>query len=221
LSKAHTGARRGGIIVLSAPSGAGKTTFAKRLLRSVPGLRFSVSHTTRQARPGEQNGREYFFVSRRTFEKMVARGEFLEWAEVYGNLYGTSWKALRQAQAAGYDVLLDIDVQGHRQVRRRIPESVGIFLLPPSSEELERRLRHRHEDTEEVIARRLCEARREVRCWKEYDFLIVNDQIPPAERALKAVVTASRFRRAMQRNHARAIAKTFGGQNQDGCTPER
>jgi guanylate kinase len=199
------------VIVLSAPSGAGKTTFAKRLLRAVPGLRFSVSHTTRPARAGEQNGHEYFFVSRRVFRGMIARGEFLEWAEVYGNLYGTSWKALQQAQGAGYDVLLDIDVQGQRQVRRRLPEAVAIFLLPPSADELERRLRRRHQDTEEVITRRLAEARREVRRWKEYDFLIVNDKISSAERALKAVVTASRFRRGMQQDRARAIAKTFGG----------
>jgi guanylate kinase len=211
LNQALTGLRPGGVIVLSAPSGAGKTTFARRLLRSVPGLRFSVSHTTRPARAGEQNGREYFYVSRPVFKRMVARGEFLEWAEVYGNLYGTSWKALQQARAAGYDVLLDIDVQGHRQVRRRLPEAVGIFLLPPSSAELERRLRRRHEDTEEVIARRLAEARREVQCWREYDFLIVNDRISSAEKALKAVVIASRFRAAMQDEQARAIAQTFGG----------
>ena len=199
------------MIVLSAPSGAGKTTFAKRLLRSVPGLRFSVSHTTRRARSGEQNGREYFFVSRPVFKRMVAQGEFLEWAEVYGNLYGTSWKALERARAAGYDVLLDIDVQGHRQVQRRLPEAVGIFLLPPSSDELERRLRRRHQDTEDVIARRLSEARREVRRWREYDFLIVNDKISSAEKALKAVVIATRSRRAMQEDQARAIARTFGG----------
>jgi guanylate kinase len=197
--------------VLSAPSGAGKTTFAQRLLRSVPGLRFSVSHTTRPARAGEQNGREYFFVSRRTFKRMVARGEFLEWAEVYGNLYGTSWKALRQAQAAGNDVLLDIDVQGHRQVKRRMPGAVGIFLLPPSSAELERRLRRRHQDTDEVIERRLAEARREVQRWEEYDFLIVNDNILSAEKALKSVVMASRFRRASQQDQVRAIVKSFGG----------
>lgn len=211
MSQALTDSRRGGVIVLSAPSGTGKTTFAKRLLRSVPGLRFSVSHTTRLARPGEQNGREYFFVSRPTFKKMIARDEFLEWAEVYGNLYGTSWKALRQGQAAGYDVLLDIDVQGHGQVRVRVPEAVSIFLLPPSAKELERRLRRRHQDTEEVIERRLSEARREVRQWEEYDFLIVNDKISTAEKALKAVVMASRSRREMQQDQARTIAKTFGG----------
>jgi guanylate kinase len=211
LPQAFTTSRRGSLIVLSAPSGAGKTTFAQRLLRSIPGLRFSVSHTTRPARAGEQNGREYFFVSRRSFKSMVARGEFLEWAEVYGHLYGTSWEALRQAQAAGQDVLLDIDVQGHRQVKRRVPDALGIFLLPPSAGELERRLRRRHQDSEEVIERRLAEARREVRCWAEYDFLIVNDKMPPAEKALKSVVLASRFRRAMQRHQARAIVKTFGG----------
>lgn len=141
----------------------------------------------------------------------MARGEFLEWAEVYGNLYGTSWKAVQQAQDGGCDVLLDIDVQGHRQVKSRLPEAVSIFLLPPSAAELERRLRRRHQDTEEVIARRLAEAQCEVRCWEEYDFLIVNDKISSAERALKAVVMASRFRRGMQQDQARTIAKTFGG----------
>lgn len=197
--------------MLSAPSGTGKTTFAKRLLHSVPGLRFSVSHTTRTARGGEQDGREYFFVSRRIFKGMVARGEFLEWAEVYGNLYGTSWKALEEARAAGCDVLLDIDVQGHRQVRRRVADSVGILLLPPSSSELERRLRRRHQDTNQVIERRLAEARREVRAWREYDFLIVNDKMSSTERALKAVVLASRFRRIIRQGQARSIAETFGG----------
>jgi len=197
--------------VISAPSGAGKTTFATRLVRSVPGLRFSVSHTTRQPRPGERNGREYFFVTRRAFERMVARAEFLEWAEVYGNLYGTSWKALRQARAAGQDVLLDIDVQGHRQVRQRFPDATSIFLLPPSMAELERRLRRRHSDAPDVIEWRLADARREVSSWPEYDFLIVNDLIRATERALKAVVIASRARRVVQQGRAREIVKTFGG----------
>ena len=197
--------------MISAPSGAGKTTFAKRLVQSVPGLRFSVSHTTRQPRLGERNGREYSFVSRRVFERMVARSEFLEWAEVYGNLYGTSWKALRQAQVSGDDVLLDIDVQGHRQVRQRFPDAISVFLLPPSMTELERRLRRRHSDTPDVIERRLADARREVRFWPEYDFLIVNDLIRATERALKAVVVASRSRRVVQQGRAQEIAKTFGG----------
>ncbi len=205
--------------MISAPSGAGKTTFIKRLLRSLPGLRFSVSHTTRAPRPGERSGREYFFVSRQVFERMLARGEFVEWAEVHGKLYGTSWKSLRQAHAAGEDVLLDIDVQGHRQVRRRLPEAVSIFLLPPSFEELERRLRRRQSGTAAPAAeteQRLANARREIRHWREYDFLIVNDKIAAADRALKAVVTAARSRRVIQQGRASEIVKTFGGKAKNG-----
>jgi guanylate kinase len=205
--------------VISAPSGAGKTTFIKRLLRSLPGLRFSVSHTTRAPRPGEKDGREYFFISRPVFERMLARGEFVEWAEVHSKLYGTSWKSLRQAQEAGEDVLLDIDVQGHRQVRRQLPEAVSIFLLPPSFAELERRLRRRQSDAdapEGETERRLANARREIGHWREYDFLIVNDKIAAAHRALKAVVTAARSRRVIQQDRARAIVKTFGGKTKNG-----
>ena len=197
--------------MISAPSGAGKSTIVGRVLKSVPGLRFSISHTTRSPRPGEEEGREYFFVSRRAFERMVARNGFVEWAEVHGCLYGTSWKALRQARAAGYDVLLDIDVQGHRQVRQRIPDAVSVFLLPPSLEELERRLRRRHLDALEMIERRLADAGREIRRWREYDFLVVNDKIAHAERALQAIVLAARVRRVIQQDRAREIAQTFGG----------
>lgn len=183
----------------------------KRLLRSVPGLRFSVSHTTRPPRPGERDGRDYFFVSRPVFDRMLARGEFVEWAEVYGHLYGTSHRGLERAQAAGHDVLLDIDVQGHRQVRRRMPEAVSIFLLPPSFRELARRLERRHLDSPAEIAKRLAAARREIRHWREYDYLIVNDVIARADRTLRAVVLAARFRRHNQRNRVRQIVKTFGG----------
>ncbi len=205
--------------MISAPSGAGKTTFIKRLLRSVPGLRFSVSHTTRPPRPGEKDGREYFFVSLPAFERMVARGEFVEWAEVHGKLYGTSWKSLRRARAAGEDVLLDIDVQGHRQVRRQLPDAVSVFLLPPSFQELERRLRRRQSGAatpEGETERRLANARREIRHWREYDFLIVNDKIAAADRSLRAVVTAARSRRVIQQDRAREIAKTFGGKTKNG-----
>lgn len=208
--------------MISAPSGAGKTTFIKRLLRSLPRLRFSVSHTTRPPRPGEKNGREYFFVSRAVFQRMLARGEFVEWAEVHGELYGTSWKSLRQAQAAGEDALLDIDVQGHRQVRRQLPEAVSIFLLPPSFVELERRLRRRQSGSAAPAAeteRRLANARREIRHWREYDFLIVNDKIAAADRSLKAVVTAARSRRVIQQGRARDIVKTFGGKSKNGFVP--
>lgn len=211
MTRLKTASQPGSVIVISAPSGAGKTTLVTGLLRSLPGLRFSVSHTTRHPRAGEREGREYFFVSRRSFDGMVRRGEFVEWAEVHGQLYGTSWKALRQAQAAGHDVLLDIDVQGHRQVRRRLPEAVSIFVLPPSFQELERRLRKRHLDQPEEIERRLSDARQEVRHWGEYDFLIVNDALASAGRALCSVVIGTRYRRLVQQDYAREIVKGFGG----------
>lgn len=197
--------------MISAPSGAGKTTLVTGLLRSLPGLRFSISHTTRRPRAGEREGREYFFVSRRLFDGMVRRGEFVEWAEVHGQFYGTSWKALHHAQAAGFDVLLDIDVQGHSQVRRRLPEAVSIFVLPPSFQELERRLRKRHLDQPEEIERRLADARQEVKHWQQYDFLIVNDALASAGRALRSVVIGTRYRRLVQQDCAREIVKGFGG----------
>ena len=199
------------MIVISAPSGTGKTTLVTRLLRSARSLRFSVSHTTRPPRPGERNGREYHFVARPVFARMIGRGEFVEWAEVHGELYGTSRAALRRAQGANHDALLDIDVQGHRQVRRRLPEAVSVFLLPPSFSELERRLRRRHSDAPETIERRLADARREIRRWREYDYLIVNDTVAEAGRALQAVVRAARLRRSVQQRRAREIVKSFGG----------
>jgi guanylate kinase len=202
---------RGSIMVISAPSGSGKSTLVQRLLARVPGLRFSVSYTTRAPRRGEKHGREYFFVSRRAFRRMIAARELVEWATVFGHLYGTSRRQVREAQEAGQDILLDIDVQGHRHVRRRLPEAVSIFLLPPSFRELERRLRRRHSDAPEVIARRLDEARQEVRHWREYDYLVVNDRLSKATRALQAVVEAASLRRRIQQGRAGEIAKTFGG----------
>jgi len=201
----------GSIFVISAPSGSGKTTLVKRLLAAMPGLRFSVSYTTRPRRRGEKEGRDYYFVSKREFRRMVAAGEFVEWAEVVGELYGTAQKQLRVAQEAGEDVLLDIDVQGHRQVRARLPEAVSIFILPPSFQELERRLRRRRSDAPEVIERRLANARREIRHWPEYDYLVVNDKLRPAARALRAVVEAAKLRRRVQQDRAREICRTFGG----------
>ncbi len=141
----------------------------------------------------------------------IDRREFLEWAEVVGHFYGTSKRQLQAAQARGVDLLLDIDVQGHRQVRGRLPEAVSVFLLPPSFRELERRLRRRHSDAPQVIRRRLANARREMRRWREYDFLVVNDRLPEAVQALKAIVKAARCRQTIQRTVARRISKTFGG----------
>ncbi|HLY59484.1 MAG TPA: guanylate kinase [Terriglobia bacterium] len=203
--------RRGSIIIISAPSGSGKSTLVKRLLASVPHLVFSVSHTTRPRRDGEKDGRDYFFVSPARFRRMVAARAFAEWADVFGNLYGTSWKQVRAAQAAGKDVLLDIDVQGHQQVRRRLPEAVSVFVLPPSYQELERRLRRRHSDAPEVITRRLKAARKEMLRWKEYDYLVVNDHLENATQALMWVVKAAGFRRPIQQERARNIQGTFGG----------
>lgn len=142
---------------------------------------------------------------------MIAGSQFVEWADVFGYLYGTSWKQLRAAQEAGYDVLLDIDVQGHRQVRMQLPEAVSVFMLPPSFRELERRLRHRHSDSPGVIARRLNEARKEIRHWPEYDYLVVNDRLAAATKALRAVVQAARLRRQIGQEQAKEICKTFGG----------
>lgn len=203
--------RRGSLIIISAPSGAGKSTLVKRLLGRVTGLKFSVSFTTRPRRRGERHGREYLFVSREEFKRMVHAEEFVEWADVFGNYYGTAWKQLRAAQEAGQDLLLDIDVQGHRQVRERLPEAVSVFVLPPSFRELERRLRRRRLDASEVIARRLDTARQEVTHWPEYDYLVVNDDLPSAAKALQAVVEAARHRRSVQRGLAQQICRTFGG----------
>lgn len=202
---------RGSIIVISAPSGAGKSTLVRRLRASLPRLTFSVSYTTRRPRPGEKEGRDYFFVSPARFKRMIAAGEFVEWAEVFGCLYGTSWKQLRAAQQAGQDILLDIDVQGHRQIRRRLPGAISVFVLPPSRRVLERRLRRRCSDSPEVIKRRLAAARKEITHWPEYDYLVVNDRVGRATQALRAVVLGARLRRQHQRVCAQEICKTFGG----------
>jgi guanylate kinase len=212
LAQVNKSARvRGSIIVISAPSGAGKSTLVKRLLAALPGLRFSVSCTTRPPRPGEKNARDYFFVTRERFQRMIAAEEFVEWADVFGHFYGTSRRQLRAAQEAGKDILLDIDVQGHRQVRKKLPEAVSIFVLPPSFRELARRLRARLSDTPDVIERRLRDARKEIRHWPEYDYLVVNDRLPQAVQALRAAVEAARVRRQTQQERARYICRTFGG----------
>lgn len=203
--------RRGSIIVISAPSGAGKSTLVKRLMAAVPGLAFSVSYTTRPPRAGEKHGREYFFVSPWRFRGMIARREFVEWAKVFGHLYGTSKMQIRAAQRRGKDILLDIDVQGHQQVRKKLPEAVSVFVLPPSFQELERRLRHRHSDMPAVIARRLETARQEIVHWPEYDYLVVNDHLRTATQALQAVAEAAGVRREIQAKRVRGILRTFGG----------
>jgi guanylate kinase len=172
---------------------------------------FSVSYTTREPRPGEKDGRDYFFVSRNVFEGMARRGEFVESANVYGHFYGTALKQLRAAQAQGKDIVLDIDVQGHGQVRQKLPEAVSVFIVPPSFDELARRLRDRHSDSEKAIERRLDTARGEIAHWREYDYLVVNDHLTEATRALQSIVRAARFRRVSQAGRMEEIIKHFGG----------
>lgn len=187
---------RGNLFVISAPSGAGKSTILKKLLTAVANLAFSVSHTTRAPRPGESNGREYHFVDRTTFEGMRADQAFLEWAEVHGNLYGTSRAAIEAQQARGIDVFLDIDVQGARQLRDGGCASgrgaVFLFIAPPSWGELERRLRGRGTDPEETVQLRLNNARREMEDADRYDYLVINDRLDEAVEVLRAVIIAER-----------------------------
>lgn len=201
----------GSIIIISAPSGSGKSTVVQRLLASMPRLRFSISYTTRRPRSQEKDGREYFFVSSAKFRKMAAAGEFVESARVYGNLYGTSRLQLQEARLAGRDILLDIDVQGHQKVKRRLPEAVSIFLLPPSYQELRRRLIDRRSDTPDVIVKRLRAAQEEVRHWTEYDYVVVNNEVNRTVRALRAIVRAARFHRENGRHEIQEICRTFGG----------
>jgi guanylate kinase len=199
------------MVIISAPSGSGKSTLVRRLVASLPDLAFSVSYTTRPRRTSEKEGRDYFFVTRKRFERMIAAGDFIEWAEVFGHLYGTSKAQIEKALNAGRDVLLDIDVQGHQQVKQRLPEALSVFVIPPSFQELKRRLTHRHSDAPQVIERRLAAARQEIAHWPEYDYLVVNDRLGPATQALRAIVQAGRFRRQNQAERAQEICKTFGG----------
>ncbi|SPE27644.1 guanylate kinase [Candidatus Sulfotelmatobacter sp. SbA7] len=190
------------VYIVSAPSGSGKSTLVNELFKMVRHLDFSISYTTRAPRGSEQNGKEYFFVSRETFEAMIAADEFLEHAEVYGDekvrgeYYGTARRFLREAEARGNDLVLDIDVQGASQIKRRIPEAVSIFILPPDREKLEWRLRNRGEDSEEVIRRRLDTARREIENYSKYDYILVNNLLEQSADQLKNIVLAVRLERS-------------------------
>ncbi len=190
---------QGTLLIVTAPSGAGKTTLVRLLVEDDPAVRLSISHTTRAPRPGEADGREYHFVDLATFTAMRERGDFLEWAEVHGNLYGTSRRWLEERLAAGEDVLLEIDWQGARQVRAAFAGAVGVFVVPPSLTELERRLRGRGTDDEAVIARRLAAAHDEMRHVGEFDFAIINKDLQVALDDLRATVRASRLRLDRQR----------------------
>ena len=198
------------VFIISAPSGSGKSTLVNRLMQEVPNLCFSISYTTRPPRGHEIEGTSYHFTSRQDFEQRLANHEFLEHADVFGNYYGTPRSALKAAQEAGKDLVLDIDVQGAQQLRERIPEAVSIFVLAPSRQILEQRLRARSQDSDEVIRRRLDNAAREIGDYKQYDYVLVNENLETALESLKAIVRAERVRRIRVLEKIQPILATYG-----------
>lgn len=196
----------GCLFVISAPSGTGKTSLVKALLQLNPDLALSISHTTRPPRPGEIDGRDYHFVTTATFQQMLLNGEFIESAEVYGNLYGTSQQWVNKVISSGQDILLEIDCQGAQQIRRIFPESVGIFIIPPSSQALATRLKARAQDNPEIIQKRLAAAREEISHVAEYDYVIVNDVLEHALSDLVSIVKAEHLKKSRQLiNHSELI----------------
>ena len=204
-------AQRGKLFVIAAPSGAGKTSLGRALMQRQPGLRFSISYTTRKQRPAEQHGRDYFFVDKTEFQRMIAAGEFLEHAQVFDNFYGTSKAQVEGLLSAGDSVLLEIDWQGARQIRSALPECESIFILPPSRAELERRLRDRATDSEEVIARRLRDSIADMSHWNEFDYVVVNDDFERATQQLEAIVTGQGDRLRSRRPELQTLVPTLLG----------
>jgi guanylate kinase len=202
---------RGNLIVVSAPSGAGKSSLAERALKRVEGLEFSISYTTREPRGAERDGVDYHFISEDEFRAMSDRGEFLESAEVHGYLYATHRASVEALLAQGLDVILDIDVQGAEQVRKRVAEAITVFILPPSREILEARLRSRNLNEPADLERRLQNAAVEVRLYENFDYVIVNDDLDRALASLEAIITAERCRLSRQGNNVESIVNTFGG----------
>ncbi|HZF46208.1 MAG TPA: guanylate kinase [Sphingomonadaceae bacterium] len=191
--------RRGLMFILSSPSGAGKTTIARKILERVPGITMSVSVTTRPMRPGEVDGKDYHFVDRPTFDRMLEEEEFLEWAEVFGNCYGTPKAQIKAGLRAGQDFLFDIDWQGTQQLYQRMEvDVVRVFLLPPSIEELEGRLRSRATDTEEVIRSRMARARSEISHWDGYDYVVINEDVGGCFEKVRGILEAERLKRMRQ-----------------------
>jgi guanylate kinase len=200
---------RGLLFIVSAPSGAGKTTLVERLVEQTPRLKMSRSYTSRPAREGEIDGVDYNFVTRDRFEAMIADGDFLEWADVFGNLYGTLAVDTERVLETGCDLVLVIDVQGARKVRRRGIETSAVFVMPPSLEVLEQRLRGRSKDSDQAIVRRLEIARQEVAAFVEYDFVVINDEVTGAVDRLRSIVVAERARLRCMRGAAESIVQTF------------
>ncbi len=203
--------RTGNLIIVSGPSGAGKSALASAVLAKLPGLRFSVSYTTRAPRGSERDGVEYNFVSRAEFENLIRSGRLLEWAEVYGNFYGTSRPLIDGTLERGEDVLLDVDVQGARSIREKRPGAVSVFIMPPSYQVLRARLENRRLDKDYVIEQRLKIARREIVLYRDYDFLIVNEDFDTALEELRAIILGSRCRMTSRTESAESIVATFGG----------
>ena len=199
----------GHLYIVAAPSGAGKTTLVRLLLEKDPDINVSISSTTRLPRTGEKDGREYHFVGVQNFLDMVSQGEFLEWAEVHGNYYGTSKRWIEKEMEAGRDVLLEIDWQGAQQVRKVFPEAIGIFILPPSLEELKSRLSGRGTDSAETIARRIAAARDEMRHVDEFDYVIINDELQQALDNLISIICASRLQYTTQRQRYSSLFATL------------
>ncbi len=197
------------VFIISAPSGSGKSTLVARLMEADDKLRFSISYTTRKPRGAEKNGEGYVFVSREEFMARRDKGEFLEWAEVFGNFYGTHREVLEQAAEEGKDLLLDIDVQGARKLKEAIPAAVTIFILPPSRVILEQRLRSRSEDSEEVMRVRLREAESEIRNYQQYDYVLVNRHLDESTATLTGIVKAERVRRERMEDEIRPILEGF------------
>jgi len=201
--------RHGNLFIVSAPSGAGKTTIVEKLVEETPRLRMSRSYTSRAARPGECDGLDYNFVTREHFEAMIAAGDFLEWADVFGNLYGTCASDTERLLSDGSDVVLVIDVQGARQVRKLRAGATTIFVMPPSFQILEQRLRGRSKDSEAAILRRLQVAREEVASFSEYDYIVINDELTAAVDRLRSIVLAERCQLSCMRSEAGRIVTTF------------
>jgi guanylate kinase len=189
-----TGQRQGNLFVISAPSGAGKTTLCQKLLRKMPDVKLSVSYTTREPRNGEVNDVDYTFITRDKFKKMIDMGEFAEWATVHGNLYGTSIKRIKELNNKGYDIILDIDIHGAIQLRKSYEGALYIFVLPPSMEALEKRLVNRKTDSDEIIRNRLDIAKAEMSHYENYDYIIINDSIDKAYKELESIVLSAGLR---------------------------
>ena len=203
---------KGNLIVISAPSGSGKTSLANRALEEIPKLRFSVSHTTRKPRPGERDQVEYCFVSEKEFEEMIGQGTFLEHARVYGNYYGTSRAFVDEQLSVGYDVLLDLDVQGAAQVKKSYPEAILVFVFPPSLEVLKTRLKNRGLDDPSIIDKRLRIAKKEIQRYTDYQYVIINREIEESLVELKSIIQVAGCRLEKRKDLAAQIIKTFPGE---------